>query len=266
MKNRIHSPNNMKKILFTLLAGLVCHTAAAQLWESRDWSRFHYPEVDFINQAEHTEGWTIYQRIVPDPEAFIRQHALWVAQTLYFSAADSMPEVKKIRYSFEDREGISAKGGRPPEISIFYSSQWVEKSEATEGGDDRVLYETRGVLYHELTHAYQLEPQGIGGYKQGTEFWAFIEGMADAVRYECGFFPVSSRKPGGHWMDGYRTTGFFLQWLTAKDPDFLRKFNRTTLEVIPWSFDKAMQQVFGEGVTTDSLWAEYQAFLAGPVK
>ena len=74
---------------------------------------------------------------------------------------------------------------------IFYSSRWVEKSEDSQG-DDKVLYETRGVLYHELTHAYQLEPQGIGGYKPGTEFWVFIEGMADAVRYHNGFFPVDS--------------------------------------------------------------------------
>ena len=119
----------------------------------------------------------------------------------------------------------------------------------------------RGVLYHELTHAYQLEPQGIGGYKPGTEFWVFIEGMADAVRYHNGFFPVDSRKPGGHWMDGYRTTGFFLEWLTGKDPDFLRKFNKSALEIVPWSFDKAMKHIFGEQVTTDSLWEEYQAFL-----
>ena len=85
--------------------------------------------------------------------------------------------------------------------------------------------------------------------------------MADAVRYHNGYFPVDSRKPGGHWMDGYRTTGFFLEWLTGKDPDFLRKFNKSVLEIVPWSFDKAMKHIFGEQVTTDSLWEEYQAFL-----
>lgn len=62
-------------------------------------------------------------------------------------------------------------------------------------------------------------------------------------------------------MDGYRTTGFFLDWLTSKDPDFIRKFNKTGFDINPWSFDKAMQSIFGEGVTTDSLWEEYQQFL-----
>ena len=28
----------------------------------------------------------------------------------------------------------------------------------------KLFFETRGVLLHELTHAYQLEPQGIGNY------------------------------------------------------------------------------------------------------
>lgn len=40
-----------------------------------------------------------------------------------------------------------------------------------------------------------------------------------------------------------------------------RKFNKSVLEIVPWSFDKAMKHIFGEQVTTDSLWEEYQAFL-----
>lgn len=249
-----------EKLLIILLFTMPHFALNAQKWESPAWINFKYPIVDFQNKAINTEGWNIYNRIIPDPQRFIQQHALWVVQTLYFSVEDSIPNVEKIKYSFEDKNGISAKSGRPPIVNIFYSSQWVEKSEVSKG-DAQVLFETRGVLYHELTHAFQLEPQGIGGYVQGTEFWAFIEGMADAVRYHNGFFLTANRKPGGHWMDGYQSTGFFLQWLTSKDFDFLRKFNRTCLEIVPWSFDKAMEHIFGTGVTTDSLWNEYQLFL-----
>lgn len=82
-------------------------------------------------------------------------------------------------------------------------------------------YETRGVLYHELTHGFQLEPQGIGSYGTNKTFWAMIEGVADAVRYLNGGFTLEDRPKGGHYMDGYRTTGFFLAWLTqTKSPDF----------------------------------------------
>lgn len=248
------------KFLIILLSLFYTSELVAQKWETPDWKNFYYPVIDFKDKAMGTKGSEIYKRIVPVPETFIQQHALWVAQTLYWSSSDSMPKVKKIEYNLENTDGISAKGGQPPVVNIFYSSQWVEKSEDAQG-DEQVLYETRGVLYHELTHAYQLEPQGIGGYVGGSEFWVFIEGMADAVRYHNGFFPVESRKAGGHWMDGYRTTGFFLEWLTCKDPDFLRKFNKSTLEIIPWGFDKAMKHIFGENVTTDSLWEEYQTFL-----
>ena len=46
-------------------------------------------------------------------------------------------------------------------------------------------------------------------------------------------------------MDGYRTTGFFLAWLTqTKSPDFLRKFNRSTLEVIYY-----IEGISGKGFT-----------------
>ncbi len=249
----------MRAFLFSVSFLFTVLSAGAQKWSDSKWDSFEFPEVNFTDKAEGTEGSAIYHRIIPDPVGFIQQHALWVVQTLYWSPADSIPAIKRINYRLEDRDGISAKGGGVPAISIFYSSQWVEKSEKNQG-DDKVMYETRGVLYHELTHGFQLEPQGIGGYKQGTEFWAFIEGMADAVRFHNGYFPVTNRKPGGNWMDGYQTTGFFLQWLTGKDPDFLRKFNRTTLEIIPWSFDKAMKHVLNSGIA--ELWEEYQQFLA----
>ena len=59
-------------------------------------------------------------------------------------------------------------------------------------------------------------------------------------------------------MDGYRTTGFFLAWLTkTKDPDFLKKFNQSTLKVIPWSFDKAIKYALGDNNQIDELWLQY---------
>lgn len=83
-------------------------------------------------------------------------------------------------------------------------------------------FETRGVLLHELTHAYQLEPQGIGSYGTNKVFWAFIEGMADAVRIANGGFHGENDRPkGGNYMDGYRCAGYFFVWLRDnKDPDF----------------------------------------------
>lgn len=249
----------MKKLICLLLV-LGSYAATAQKWIPNQWADFKFPEIEFINEAPDTEGWKIYNSLVPDPVAMIQQHAYEVARTLYFTAADTMAQVDKVTYRIRNYDGISSKGGRPPHITIQYSTQWVEKSQANLG-PDQVLWETRGVLYHELVHGYQLEPKGAGRYQRGDEYFAFIEGVADAVRAHHGYFPIDSRKPGGHWMDGYRTTGFFIQWLTQVDPDFIRKFNRTAVEINPWSFDAAFKSILGEKSGVDEMWQQYQNFL-----
>ena len=94
--------------------------------------------------------------------------------TLYDSPEDSITLVRRIHYTIEDVDGISAKGGGGGNVDIFYSTRHVENS-FRDGDRDKVLFETRGVLLHELTHAYQLEPQGIGSYGTNRVFWAFIE-------------------------------------------------------------------------------------------
>lgn len=62
-------------------------------------------------------------------------------------------------------------------------------------------------------------------------------------------------------MDGYRTTGFFFQWLTTKDPDAIRKLHLTVRDLEVWSFDKAIKSIFGEDSSIEGMWNEYQAFL-----
>lgn len=257
-----------KLFLIVLLMPLIwaCGSKKVAKTSTADaWNNFHYPEINFVDKAKGTKGSEIYNRIVPNPETYIKGTISEVLKTLYWSDKDSIPAVRKINYTIEDIDGISAKGGNPPEISIFYSSRWVEKSE-TNGGDDKVLFETRGVLLHELTHGFQLEPKGVGSYGDGGEFWIFIEGMADAVRIHNGGFPENNRKIGGSWKDGYQRTGYFLDWLTTKDSDFLRKFNKSALDVVPWGFDKALKHVLGQQYSVDGLWNEYQEYLKETAK
>ena len=215
--------------------------------------------IIFLDKASGTEGSRIYHSIIPDPDAYIRAVARTVLQTLYFSPHDSIPPCRTLRYTIEDVDGISAKDGGGGDVSIFYSTRHVERS--FEHHDTaRVDFETRGVLLHELTHAFQLEPQGIGSYGNNRTFWAFIEGMADAVRVACnGFHGEKDRPKGGSYKDAYRHTGYFFNWVREhKDKDFLRKMNRSTLEVVPWSWDGAVQYALGNDYTMDELWREYQ--------
>ncbi len=226
---------------------------------AKAWQKYDVGDILFEDKAPATEGSKIYRRIIPDPEAYIGEQARTVLATLYDSPEDNVPPVYRIRYTLEDTDGISAKGGSNGDIDIFYSTRHIESSYGRERDTARLMFETRGVLLHELTHAYQLEPQGIGTYGTNRTFWAFIEGMADAVRVANGGFRPDGRPRGGSYMDGYRTTGYFLVWLRDnKDPEFLRKFNRSALEVVPWSFDGAVKHILGGQYDIDSLWHEYQ--------
>lgn len=221
------------------------------------WSNYDTGVVQFTNRSPETEGAKIYMEMIPNPEQYITDAARKVCSLLYFTPEDRIPEIKTIQYNIRDYDGISAKGGNPPTINISYSTRWVEKS-FKDGGIDKLNYETRGVLYHELTHGFQLEPMGIGNYGNNKTFWAFIEGVADASRYLCGGFTLADRPKGGNYMQGYRTTGFFLAWLQQnKDPQFLRKFNASAAVLPVWSFDGAIKLCLGEQYSVDELWEEY---------
>lgn len=222
------------------------------------WDNYPVGHIVFDDQAPQTEGSKIYHRIVTDPQSYIAEQARAVLATLYDSPNDSIVPVDTIHYSLEDIDGISAKGGGNGVVSIFYSTRHIEKSFA-QNDTAKLFFETRGVLLHELTHAYQLEPQGIGNYGNSRVFWAFIEGMADAVRVANGGFMADARPKGGNYMDGYRTAGYFFVWLRDnKDKEFLRKFNRSTLEVVPWSFNGGIKYALGDQYDIDELWHEYQ--------
>ena len=223
------------------------------------WDDYFVGNILFENKSPESEGSRIYHSLIPNPQEYIAEQARTVLNTLYFSPEDSIVPVNNLHYTIEEMDGISGKGGGNGEVSIYYSTKYVAKS-FTDNDTAKVFFETRGVLLHELTHAYQLEPQGIGTYGTNRVFWAFIEGVADAVRIANGGFNGEVDRPkGGNYMDGYRTAGYFFVWLRDnKDPDFIRKINRTALEVIPWSFNGAIKHIFGENADVDALWKEYQ--------
>lgn len=221
-----------------------------------DWSQFTNPRINFTLEDEG-EGRDLYTTLVQDPEAYIQYHARKVSRILYSSVSDPMPKVEEINYTIYDYDGISEKSGSPPVISIKYSSSYIGKigKESLYALDQ----ETRGVLYHIVTYAYQYEPKGIGTYETNPEFRACVEGLAFAVRAQTGCFDPQRRQPGGHWLDGLQVTGFFLHWLTLnKNPETVRLFNQTIKDLDVWSFDSAMKSIFGTEVTIEGLWAEYQ--------
>lgn len=230
----------------------------------KKWKDYNPGYVNFKDKSPESEGSKIYHTIIKNPEPYIQENAIRVLQTLYDNPQDkNIPKLKVIHYIIKDYDGISEENGHGNQVRILYSTRWIEQSFAN-NDTAKVDYETRGVLYHELTHAYQLNPKNCGTYEDGGEYWCFIEGMADAVRLACGCFEQdfqsNDRPRGGTWRSGYRITGYFLFWLQQnKDKNFLKKFNHSAVELETWSWDAAMKHVLGNrpenGV--DALWNEY---------
>ena len=227
--------------------------------QEKAWDK-HLGDICFVDANPESQGSQIYHALIPDPDSYIRRVAREVMQCLYFTPADSIPMLRRLDYILRHDRGISAKGGGGGFVNIFYSTDHVERSFA--GSDTaRVDFETRGVLLHELTHAFQLEPQGIGAYGgENPAVWEMVEGTADAVRVACGGFRGEADRPkGGSYHNGYRHIGYFFNWIREnKDKDFIRKMNQSCLAVVPWSWDGAVQYALGSGCSVDALWHEYQ--------
>lgn len=226
---------------------------------SEVWKTFELPSVHVKNPYPNETGAMLYFSIVEDPQKFIHIQSRKVLEQLYFTPQDEfIPKVNYLEYVLENFDGVSYCGGGGGMKLIALSNQYVE-SYYNANGAKALVQENRGVLFHELTHAFQLEPKGCGDYGSSKVFHSCIEGMADAVRTLCGGFPNASDRPkGGHYLDSYRYTGFFIVWLVKnKDKDFLRKFNLSTQYVNPWSFDGAIKYILGEKYNVEELWTEY---------
>ncbi len=220
------------------------------------WHDFPLPEVTLKLTNPNSEGSQIYKAIVPDCEKLIAISSHKVLDCLYSNPDDSrIPRPKTLEYVLEDFDGVSYNAGTKIGLSNQYLAGYYKQH-----GAEAMIRENIGILGHELTHSYQAQPKNCGGYTPGTHFFAFIEGVADAVRVLCGGFPNDSDRPrGGHYMNGYRETGFFLAWLVNnKDADFLRKFNESAHVLETWTFEAGIKYALGEQFSADGLWTEYQ--------
>jgi hypothetical protein len=221
-----------------------------------NWKDFPYPKINFKNETLNGNG-ALYKKLIPNPEAFIQQTCLEVCQFLYPSV-DKIKRIDEINYKVHDYKGVSGKDGSAPVINISFSSSYL-KDISKKMTKEEMLAEIKGVLVHEITHGYQPEPKGIGTYFTNKEFYSFIEGEADAVRIKAGLVPMSARKPGGSWMDGYKTTGFFINWLETKEKNFMLKLNATCNVLDKWGWEKVAQIFFNKSI--EELWQEYQDVL-----
>ena len=228
------------------------------------WSQFKFQEMYLYGQINEPldPGTKVFREVFPNIEEDVNNVARRVISSLYKSASDPIPKVTTLYYTVYPDGALSAKSGVVPNIKISLNSEYIAEYYERTKSIEKCREELIGVLSHELTHAFQLEPKGCGSYGSDPVFTSFIEGIADANRYLCGDHTWSKPSPGGHYLDGYTCTGFFLVYLQDKyDPEFIKKWNMTANELPVWSYDAAIKLVLGEQYDIDSLWQEYQKSL-----
>ena len=244
----------MKQITFACTILLLIIFAGCK--QSDNWENLSYPDITFFAEDTESEGAKLFNELVTNPDSLFNECIFKVCTTLYHDPAE-VPNKKIFEFHLRNTNGVAATGGNSITIDMFLNTNYISGYYNSHNKDKKeTLAEITGILIHELTHAYQHSPEGAGGYVGGSEHFSCIEGMADATRYLTGYISPDFRKPGGHWNDGYKTTGFFISWMTKQKPEFLYEFNQSALTMVPWSWDKAMHQIMGKSVT--DLWIAYQ--------
>lgn len=225
-----------------------------------NWTAVASPSVDYRN--DNTAGAQLFRGLVPDSSivSYVHEIAQKVAQLLYVSPTE-VPAFSTLELRIEswndDPGGVAWKAGSPPRITVNVNAFHLERVKNAGGN---VAEEVKGVLYHEMVHAYQHARSGVD--------ISAIEGTADAVRYLAGYIPLSNRRAGGHWTNSYQTTGFFLVWIQQQKgfTNFIHDFNQQAKPGTAgvWSWDSAIRNTTGQGV--QALWDEYQAWLRNGAK
>lgn len=142
--------------------------------------------------------------------------------------------------------------------------------EANGGSADKAIFELRGVLAHELVHAYQWDGSAAVGSVRGPQLCpsGLIEGIADYVRMKVGFSAALWVRPMGDkpwnrqdwlntpWDKGQAVTGWFLLWLEDNfGKDAVPRINMK-LGMDGYHEDVFWTELFGKTIT--ELWSQYQ--------
>ena len=206
------------------------------------------------------EGATLFRAAVRNTIKYLESEAKVVLDTLYASLDDPPPNKPRVVFTLTKMAGIATVYPSDGLVYMNLNTDYIKEFFALHG-QDKLALEIRGVLLHELTHVYQLEPQSIAPGSDNRSSTALREGLADAVRIS-NERPTRRATPGGHYLSGYTWGGFFFVWLRDHyDPEFIRKLNRSTQTITPWSFNAAIKHILGQQYDLDELWQEYQGEL-----
>ncbi|WP_042143799.1 MULTISPECIES: basic secretory protein-like protein [unclassified Pseudoalteromonas] len=221
------------------------------------WNGFKPPKVVLTYEDTQSEGYKRLIKLFPHFDQQINQVTQQLVKRLYKDFTQ-IPEFEQVEFQLKWMDTLAYRSGDETNMVIAFSSKYITEK-LKNADDDTVKYELLGVLWHELTHGYQLFPKNRE-YGADEDVHAFIEGVADLIRIDAGFHKTREPKQSDSWLGGYTNTGFFLHWIKEnKNNDFAYKFNQSANSLNNWSFEKAVESITGESI--ESLWREYQQSL-----
>lgn len=210
------------------------------------WLNFALPNIQIRQQPEISS--VLWQDVTVD---LIQQTAYNVARILYKNEKDA-PKLPILEVQLENFDGVAWKEGDFDKGAIIHVSHTYLDKFQQQHGVEAAWQELVGILYHEIAHAYQRDDhnyKNIGGV---------IEGIADVVRYQAGYLDLKTRKPGGQYDQGYKTTAFFLIWLDEQNEQNLLQALNLSLDAtddMVWNWQHFEQQL---GTPLEQAWQSYQ--------
>ena len=215
-----------------------------------DFAEVCSPVVTIDNRTASGNG-QLFNESLPEPETFMVAAARRSCALLYKLPAEvpsttSTTDLTVVIEDFEGAPGTVAVGGTSTTLRL---NSLHMRAIADAAGD--VTLEVSGVSQFLIALDYVLDDGAAG--------W-LVTGLADWVRFESGYTPLTSRGPGGTWADGFKTTAFFVDWLDESYVDAAYLLNRSMdpSDATEWS-EQVFVDIAGKDVTT--LWNDYQASL-----
>lgn len=188
-------------------------------------------------------------RATPPPQQQVSP-PLWEAQ-----------EVRSVTLVIRSFDGVAyTEGSKLDEAhkEIHFSLKHIANQQGKSDAD--YLHEIRGVVTHEMVHAFQHNARGScpGG---------LIEGIADYVRIRSGLgaqhwrkWPANEKSRGTQWDQGYERTAWFLEWVEAqcegKTRHAIGVLNHA-MQGRKWDEGKLFEEVTGK--TVEEWWELYRA-------
>ncbi|KAI8926387.1 peptidase of plants and bacteria-domain-containing protein, partial [Entophlyctis helioformis] len=198
-------------------------------------------------------------KLFPDPgsrEAFFASISTGVLDMLYSDHPHAAPTfIVSITWVFADFDGLAHMQGDAGHKEIHLSLRYLR---GVRPGGDLAVDDLQGIMWHEMTHVWQLW--------NGAP-WGFTEGLADVVRLQAGFPGdgwSAKRDLKASWDAGYSTTAYLLLWIenqaSPPSPGFVMALN-AAMHSRPWSME-LVSELSGGNKPMHVLWREYQAALS----